>query len=77
MGVLPRFGTSQRAQGLDEPRGRLFGQLSMGFEPEPAAASGPALSVTRAMEILELIAERRTQHFGTSLGFVDRIQLLP
>jgi hypothetical protein len=49
----------------------------MGFEPEPAAASGPALSVTRAMEILELIAERRTQHFGTSLGFVDRIQVLP
>jgi hypothetical protein len=49
------------------------------FEEErrQAPATAPALSVLQAMEILERIAERRTQHFGVSLSFADRIQALP
>ncbi len=35
-----------------------------------------AISVIQAMEILERIADRRAQHVGVSLGFVDRIQVL-
>ena len=72
--MFPRFGTSQRANGLVEPRGRLFGLPARTASEQEET---PAISVTRAMEILEMIAERKTQHFGTTLGFADRIQLLP
>jgi hypothetical protein len=50
----------------------LFGE-----DERRATPSAPALSVLQAMEILERIADRRAQHVGVSLGFVERIQLLP
>jgi len=61
-----------RADGFDEPRGRLFGQ-----DERRATPSAPAMSVLQAMEILERIADRRAQQVGVSLGLVDRIQSLP
>jgi hypothetical protein len=65
-GIGPRRGTTARADGPDEPRGRLFDQSD---------TEGP-VSVSQVMAILELIAERRAQHVGSALGLADRIQSL-
>lgn len=70
-GDAPRIGTTARADGPVEPRGRLFGARKV-----PADFRN-SVSVTQVMEILERIAERRLQYVGTSLGLADRIQQLP
>lgn len=69
-GFFPLISTRQRAQGRDEPRGRLSSE-------DVGVGQLGGASVSQAMAILELIAERRAERALQPSVWADRIQLVP
>jgi hypothetical protein len=69
-GTVPLITFVPRALRHDDARDQLFVESG-------GSADGSGLSVSRAMEILERIADRRDQWAASSVPLADRVKVLP